>query len=482
MLKEQARAIAATVFALDLLLVTASFFLTHWLRAALLPEWGVVPGPIYPVGDYLPLLPLALVLWGALLLTSGTYRSHRLSSLAREARTLARVCLLGGLLLTLAAYFLRLDARLLGDDQISRSWIVLMVSVTFGLLTVEKLALRMIARYFRIRGYNYRRVLIVGTNETAFSLAESIRSHRYWGFRVLGFVGDGQTPVEGLQAMGPVLGVLDDLIELTETEAVDEVILTIDLREHERMQEALVNLQELGVTHRFAFDPMPYGGRKPTLSSLDGIPLMTWSHVPSGAWSVALKRTFDIVLATVLLILLSPVMLVVSLVVRLDSPGGALFRQTRAGRFGRPFTLLKFRTMVLGAEDRRDEIAHRNQMSGPVFKIARDPRVTTVGNFLRRFSLDELPQLWNVIRGDMSIVGPRPPIPAEVEHYERWQRRRLSMRPGLTCLWQVSGRSEVDFDRWMELDLEYIDNWSPGLDLQIMLKTIPAILSGRGAL
>src|SRR5206468_4337076 len=165
----------------------------------------------------------------------------------------------------------------------------------------------------------------------------------------------------------------------------------------------------------------------------------------------------------------------------LTSPGPSFFRQVRCGLNGRHFTLVKFRTMEAGAEERRSEIAHLNEMSGPVFKAARDPRRTLVGRLLRRLSIDELPQLWNVIVGDMSLVGPRPPLPEEVFRYEPWQRRRLSMKPGLTCLWQVSGRSELDFDRWMALDLKYIDTWSPLLDLKILLKTVPAVLSGRGA-
>jgi len=171
-----------------------------------------------------------------------------------------------------------------------------------------------------------------------------------------------------------------------------------------------------------------------------------------------------------------------ALAIKITSPGGPIiFRQKRSGMNGRVFTLYKFRTMVPNAEALKASLEAKNEMDGPVFKIRNDPRVTRVGRILRKLSIDELPQLWNVLRGDMSIVGPRPPIPAEVERYERWQRRRLSMRPGITCIWQVSGRNNVDFKRWMEMDLEYIDNWSLALDFKILLKTIPAVLSSRGA-
>jgi lipopolysaccharide/colanic/teichoic acid biosynthesis glycosyltransferase len=182
-----------------------------------------------------------------------------------------------------------------------------------------------------------------------------------------------------------------------------------------------------------------------------------------------------------LLLIGAPIVGLVALLIRLTTGGKIIFRQTRCGLNGRSFTLYKFRTMVEDAEERRRELMHLNEMKGPVFKLRRDPRVTQVGKFLRKFSLDEIPQLWNVIRGDMSLVGPRPPIPEEVAQYQRWQRRRLAMKPGLTCLWQISGRNEIDFDQWMRLDLEYIDNWSPSLDLKILLKTIPVVLTGKGA-
>jgi lipopolysaccharide/colanic/teichoic acid biosynthesis glycosyltransferase len=181
------------------------------------------------------------------------------------------------------------------------------------------------------------------------------------------------------------------------------------------------------------------------------------------------------------LLIALPVLLVVWIAIRLGEGGAVLFRQRRCGLNGRVFTLYKFRTMVEGAEERLEEVAHLNEMNGPVFKSSRDPRITWLGRWLRRFSLDELPQLWNVLKGDMSLVGPRPPIPEEVARYERWQRRRLAMKPGLTCLWQIRGRNEIDFEEWMRLDLEYIDNWSPWLDLKILLRTVPVVLSGRGA-
>ena len=196
---------------------------------------------------------------------------------------------------------------------------------------------------------------------------------------------------------------------------------------------------------------------------------------------MTVKRAIDLTVASLLFLATLPIQALAALAIKLSSPGPVYFRQTRCGLNGRLFKLMKFRTMYEGAEDHLHEISHLNEMTGPVFKASKDPRLTLVGRILRRLSIDELPQLWNVIRGNMSLVGPRPPLPEEVARYAPWQRRRLSMAPGITCLWQVSGRNELDFDRWMELDLKYIDTWSPMLDLKILLKTVPAVLSGKGA-
>jgi exopolysaccharide biosynthesis polyprenyl glycosylphosphotransferase len=472
--------IAASVFAVDLALVAAAFLVAHAIRRVTLPELGLVPGPFYPVEAYLPLLPLALLLWAAFLLSSGTYRSHRTVSLAREIRDLARTAVLSGLSFSLLIFFLRLDQLLLGSDRISRSWVFVFVVIAFLFHSMEKLLLRTVARHLRSRGYNYRKILIVGTGPLARTITESIASHRFWGYQILGMVGAEPLDAEPLED-GLILGPYADLIRIIDSEAVDEIILTVDYLQHPELEEALLHVQDLGVIIRFAFDPFPTSAGKLHLSELDGIPLVTWSRTPGSHPQLLFKRSVDLLVAVTLLLLTLPVFLVISIGIKLSSKGPVLFRQTRAGLNGRTFTLLKFRTMIQDAEQYRSKVEALNEMSGPVFKMKNDPRVTLLGAFLRRFSLDELPQLWNVVKGNMSLVGPRPPIPEEVDRYDRWQKRRLSMRPGLTCLWQVGGRNAIDFDRWMELDLAYIDNWSPWLDLKILVKTIPVVFSGKGA-
>ncbi|HEV2844792.1 MAG TPA: sugar transferase, partial [Thermoanaerobaculia bacterium] len=274
---------------------------------------------------------------------------------------------------------------------------------------------------------------------------------------------------------------MGDIPRVVEHHVVDDVIFAVTRRDLDRLEDLFLSLQEQGIRTRFAMDLFPHTRARVELEDLDGMPLMSFATTPTNQFQLMAKRGLDVVLASLLLMLAMPIVGLIALVIKLTSGGSVLFRQTRCGLNGRIFTLYKFRTMVADAEERRLDLLHLNEMNGPVFKLRSDPRVTSFGRFLRRFSLDEVPQFWNVLRGDMSLVGPRPPIPEEVAKYQRWQRRRLAMKPGLTCLWQVSGRNDLDFDRWMQLDLEYIDSWTPLLDLKILLKTIPAVLSGKGA-
>ncbi len=483
MLKQQARLIATLVFLLDLVLISAAFFLAHALRSHLLPALGGrwIPGALYPVERYLPLLPLALVLWSVLLWSSGRYRSHRTVPVLDEASAIVRITATASILFLLIVWAFRLDERLLDDDRLSRIWIALFAFLTGALLLCEKLALRVSSRYVRAHGFNYRTVLIVGANEAARSIAASILGHRFWGYRVAGFVADDDEPMPDTLGDLPVLGRVSEIRRIVAAQVIDEVLFAIDRRDFDRFEDLFLALQEQGIITRFALNFFPHAKASVQLEDLDGVPLLTFSTGPTSVGGLLLKRTQDIVLAGVLLVLALPVLAALAALIRLSSSGAVLFRQTRCGRNGRLFTLYKFRTMTADAEGRRREIEHLNEMDGPVFKARNDPRVTRSGRLLRKFSLDELPQLWNVLKGDMSLVGPRPPIPEEVAQYERWQRRRLAMKPGLTCLWQISGRNELDFEQWMKLDLAYIDNWSPWLDLKILLRTIPVVLSGKGA-
>lgn len=483
MLKERARFLAAAIFTLDLCLVTGAFLLAYWLRSYLLPRFfpDLISTPFYPLSTYLPLLPLVLVIWGALLLSSDCYRSHRTVPLLEEAWDILRVCAGGLAILALTLYALRINQVVLENDQFSRVWLLLVGISSCVLLLAEKLALRTLSRYVRAHGFNYRTVLIVGTNHAARSLADSIRNHRYWGFKVVGFIAHPKGEADRLPAAYRLLGTIDDIPRIVEENVVDDVLFCVSRRDLDQMEDLFLALHEQGIRTRFTLNLFPHTRAKARLEELDGVPLMTFSTSPERLLPMMLKRLIDVALSTSMLVLSFPVVAFIALLIKATAGGEVLYRQTRCGLNGRKFTLYKFRTMVADAEEKQRELLHLNEMDGPVFKLKEDPRVTSVGRFLRRFSLDELPQLWNVLRGDMSLVGPRPPIPSEVALYQRWQRRRLSMKPGLTCLWQISGRNQIDFDRWMQLDLEYIDSWSPWLDMKILLKTVPAVLSGRGA-
>jgi len=479
MLKQKASLIARIVYLADLGLTSVAFFTAFFIRDLILPHIrpDIFPTGLFPLSEYLKIYPLVLVIWSVLLFTYHSYHSHRTVPLTREAFTTLRVVVVGNVLLATFAYLLPLR-------QLSRSWFILFVVLSAVILLLEKIVLRIVARYVRLKGLNYRTTLIVGTGRRAIEIAKVIEGHKYWGYKILGFVSDGHRLSNGW-ARYRVYGNVPDLRNLLERgqtpEPIDEIVFAVTRKKLDEMKQIFLMCEELGIRTRVAMNFFPNKVARIEIEDLEGIPFLTFTTTPSNETQLALKRLLDIAVAMLLLTLSLPALLVAMIAIKLTSPGSVLFKQERIGLNGRIFTLYKFRTMIADAHERRGEVSHLNEMTGPVFKAKDDPRVTAVGRFLRKFSLDELPQLWNVLKGDMSLVGPRPPIPEEVGAYQRWHRRRLSMKPGLTCLWQISGRNNVDFDRWMQLDLQYIDNWSPSLDLKILLRTIPAVLLGRGA-
>ena len=479
MLKQKARLIARVVYLVDLGLTSFAFFAAFFIRDLVMPRIAPhqFPTGLFPLAEYLKIYPLVLVIWSVLLFTYHSYHSHRTVPVSREALTIFRVVFVGNVLLATLAYLLPLR-------QLSRSWFVLFAALSAVFLVMEKIAVRVIARWVRLKGLNYRTVLIVGTGRRAIDVARVIHEHKYWGYKILGFVADGHHLSNGW-ARYRVYGTVPELRRLLEQghfpEPVDEIVFAVTRKKLDEMKQMFILCEELGIRARVAMNFFQNRVARIELEELEGIPFLTFTTTPSNETQLAFKRMLDVTVSALLLFLSLPVILIAALGIKISSGGSVIFKQERIGLNGRIFTLYKFRTMLEDAHARRDELNHLNEMSGPVFKVRSDPRVTGIGRLLRKFSLDELPQLWNVLKGDMSLVGPRPPIPEEVRSYRRWHRRRLSMKPGLTCLWQISGRSNIDFDRWMQLDLQYIDNWSPSLDMKILLRTIPAVLSGRGA-
>jgi exopolysaccharide biosynthesis polyprenyl glycosylphosphotransferase len=481
MLKQKARVIARIVYGVDLALTSVAFFAAFFIRDLLLPVLAPerFPTGLFPLADYLKIYPLVLIIWSVLLFTYASYHSHRTVPLTREGLTTIRVVVVGTVILATLAFLLPLR-------QLSRTWFLLFAALSAVLLVAEKILVRVIARWVRSKGLNYRTLLIVGTGRRATDIARMVAGHKYWGYKILGFVSDGHRLSNGW-ARYRVFGNVPDLRRILETdevgEPIDEIVFAVTRKKLDEMKQIFLMCEELGIRTRVAMNFIQNRVARMEIEELEGVPFLTFTTTPSNEAHLALKRALDVAISLLILAVAMPVLAFAALAIKLSSPGSVVFKQRRIGLNGRTFTLYKFRTMIEDAHARREEVAHLNEMmNGPVFKAKDDPRVTPVGRWLRRFSLDELPQLWNVLKGDMSLVGPRPPIPEEVASYHRWHRRRLSMKPGLTCLWQVSGRNQIqDFDHWMKLDLQYIDNWSPSLDLKILLRTIPAVLSGKGA-
>jgi exopolysaccharide biosynthesis polyprenyl glycosylphosphotransferase len=351
------------------------------------------------------------------------------------------------------------------------------------LMSFSRLVIKVLTSHDRLGGRSStiatQQALIVGTGSHAKKVADMVLNSPELETRLIGFL---DYRLKGLWRYHdvPLVGHPDALEDIVANTQVDALFWAVEPLDIPRAWSVLKTAEKMGV--RVFVMPSVYDPKVARIqpSFINGMPAMVYRSDPAGQLSLLAKSTMDRVGAVIGLLVFAPVMLVVTALVKCTSRGPILFRQVRSGRNGKQFELYKFRTMCTDAEVRKAELMDRNEMSGPVFKISRDPRVTTVGRILRKYSIDELPQFFNVLKGEMSIVGPRPPLPSEVSRYEPWQHRKLSVKPGLTCLWQVNGRNNIDFEEWMRLDLKYIDNWSIWLDLKIILKTVPAVMSGSG--
>lgn len=496
MLKENWRLIARFERLGDSLIIIACFFTAYYGRDSL-KYWNRVyhlglpfeRGGLAPLNDYFTVLLVALLAYGLVLSFLGAYSSMRLSSSLR----LLRISFVSSLIvfITLAAtlFLLRMD--------LSRSFIGLFCSLVALTLTAERYVVLELLRFWRRRGRNFRNIIVAGVGDQALKLANEISLRPELGVRIRGFADLSESERKSTQEikdfrlkllqdsntrMGRVISGTAELERALKEYAIDEVIFTDVTEVMPQVESMVIVCSEQGIRTTIAADLFSIGMVKSGLSYFGGMPLIHFQTPPGDRWELALKRSIDVVVAALLLTLLAPFLAMIAALVKLTSPGPIIFAQTRVGLNGRLFQLYKFRSMKSNAEQELPALQNSNEMIGPVFKIADDPRITSFGKFLRRYSLDELPQLWNVFRGDMSLVGPRPPIPGEVSLYERKDRRRLSMRPGMTCTWQVSGRSNIrDFDTWVKLDLEYIDNWSLARDFILLFRTIPAVLFGVGA-
>ncbi len=417
-----------------------------------------------------------LLVWYLAFYMQGVYRSHRLSSLREELTEVLRAIFFSTLALLLIAE--------LGQWRTITPHAAGTVGlIAFVIIGSTRLFLRWNLRRFRLRGHNLKKLVIIGTGARAEWFAKQVLKRTDLGYRLVGYV-DNKVRFNnnGLSSI-PWLGDVKDLPQIIANEVIDEVFIALPVKsQYSQMEEAITLLEEQGIMVHLFSDLFPHKLARSRSWDFDGRSFLSLHSAPPLSWRTEVKRIIDFLAAAIMLLFLSPMLIVVAIAIRLESRGPIFFIQERMGYNKRRFRMIKFRTMVADAEARMKEIEHLNEKEGPIFKIRKDPRLTRVGRWLRKLSIDELPQLLNVFFGDMSLVGPRPLPMRDVRGLaEAWQKRRFSVKPGLTCLWQVSGRSNLSFDEWMQLDLKYIDQWSLALDCKILLRTIPAIISTEGA-
>jgi exopolysaccharide biosynthesis polyprenyl glycosylphosphotransferase len=418
-------------------------------------------------------------IWHVTFVALGLYKTRWLERGQGEAKTLFQAVCIGSILL----FGIAMST---GPADVSWSVVLLFAALTFLLTWGGRALTRTVLRWLWLYKRDRQRLLLVGSNPRAHNFAHHIMEQPRLGYALIGYIDD---PLNGHTSLKPsvplkYLGSLQDFDVVIEHEEIDEVVISLPIRScYERIQRLLEACESQGIQAHLLSDFFPLQLARARPADFDGIPLLTLSTRRPSVWPAHVKRALDLMGAFTLVLLLSPLFLLIAVLIKLFSPGGPVFFiQTRVGYNRRRFQMLKFRTMIPDAEQLQPQLEALNEAAGPLFKIKDDPRVTPIGRILRRLSLDELPQLFNVITGDMSLVGPRPLPLRDVQRFEApWLKRRFSVKPGMTCLWQVNGRSHDDFNAWIQQDLEYVDQWSLGLDLRILARTIPVVLRGTGA-
>jgi len=475
-----------TYFVIDVFLITFSFYLPYCFRY----NQSLVPQNLPFFQRYI----LLFLLWGLvlviLLYNQRLYYTERALTIPKEIGRVFSCVVVASVLSGVAVFLLQM--KFFSRLVFGQTFLLLFFS-----LSLWRVMKRIFIRYRLVQGFYNSNVLIVGAGSTGYALAEEIKNNPYLGLNIVGFVDDAK---EEQVLNYNILGKTGDLKRVVQQHFVDEIYVSTP-SERRQVSEILTLGKNLKKTVRVLADNFtllennidqegknglpfenvifPFGRIR--LDYLGRIPLIGYINGGLHGTERLIKRLLDVVVAGLALILLSPLFMLIAFLIKLDSPGPVFYNSLRCGKKGRLFNFYKFRSMVLGAENNKKALRCKSEVKGPAFKIKNDPRITALGRLLRRYSLDELPQLINVLKGDMSLVGPRPPTPEEVEEYETWQMRRLDIRPGITCLWQVRGRSDLSFYKWVKWDLWYIDNWSFALDLKVLYWTILAVINRKGA-
>jgi exopolysaccharide biosynthesis polyprenyl glycosylphosphotransferase len=462
------------IVVLDVILINLAFVFSYIVRY----EWEF-PYPVDPRYDapFWPYIPFAILLTTLCLIG---YQMDGLYERRSRRRWMAKIYGLTTSTATSIVFIMALTF-FLQPLVYSRGMLVLVAVLIVVFLSLARLGQDMIQLRRRQRGIGVERVLIVGAGEIGRAVMRTILGDASLGYQMVGYVDDD--PSKGTGHLGRIkgLGKLNQIPSVIVEEKVDEVIVTLSWQYHRKIMDIVSQCERENVRVRVVPDVFQQRMQHVDLDSLSGIPLIGPGPAQMGSSAMLVKRIIDLTLTILAMPVLVIIFIVVAVLIKLDSSGPVIFRQRRVGKNGQEFDVYKFRSMIDGAEKMQAELADLNEAEGPLFKIKDDPRVTRVGRIIRQTSVDELPQLINVLKGDMSIIGPRPGTPDEVAQYEPWQRERLRVRPGITGLWQVSGRSDVPFDEMCLLDIFYIDNWSLDLDIRIFLQTIPYVLTGKGA-
>lgn len=468
------RAAAITWVAIDIILINVAFAMAYWVRYRLQLFRAVDPAFDVPYSVYPPFAALFTLLLILVYRQQGSYRLRRQISWFDEFYAIVNGTATGTIIMIVfiflyqAAFYSRAIFIYAG----------IFVVILLGLSRLIKVTL---LRTLRRRGIGSERVVIVGAGEVARAVLRAVVANPECGFNIIGFLDDN--PSKGETDIGRFkgLGSLDNLAEVLRQETIDEVIITLPWQYHRKIVSIMTHCERENIRARIVPDLFQMTISRMHIEDIAGVPMIGVKEVSISGLNQLVKRSIDLVLAGVVLVIGAPLMALIALTIKLESPGPVLFQQERVGRNGRRFMVYKFRSMVEGAEEQQAALQDLNEAAGPLFKIRADPRMTRLGKWLRKMSLDELPQFYNVLRGEMSLIGPRPPLPTEVKQYQEWHKRRLEVAPGITGLSQISGRSSLSFDETALLDIYYIENWSLALDTKIMLQTIPRVIFGNGA-
>jgi exopolysaccharide biosynthesis polyprenyl glycosylphosphotransferase len=458
----------------DVLLINVAFLIAYWLRYDRQLFRSVDPANNVPYSVYLPMVVLLTALLVLFNRREGAYDVRKGQPFFDDLYGVINSTTTTIMLMVVMVFFYR---RLF----FSRLIFIYAGIFIVVLLGLARLARNLLLARMRAAGQGVDRVVIVGAGEVGRTVMRNLLAQPELGYRVVGFLDDD--PAKSSTDIGPIraLGTLDELPQAIQANSIDQVIITLPWQYHRKVIRLVTEAEKSGVRARVVPDLFQLSLGGVDVEAVNGIPLISVKESALTGFNRTLKRIVDVVIAGLAMVVISPVWALIALAIKLDSPGPILFRQERVGFRGKQFTVFKFRSMTVDAEQQLDKLREQNEAAGPLFKIRDDPRRTRVGRFIRRTSLDELPQFINVLRGDMSMVGPRPGLASEVAQYQDWHRKRLEVLPGLTGLWQVSGRSELTFDEMVMLDIYYAENWSLGMDLRIIIRTVPQFIFGDGA-